>query len=366
MLELEPQISNNKIIQVFLLGLILLFLGIIAYNLSDFLPSLLGAITLYIISRTYNFYLIEKRNWKPWVAALIIILACLVVIILPSYFIIDMLITKIGDASKYTEQFNGFLDKIHNYIFEKTGFNVLSASNKEKIGSFVTKFSAAALNTTVNAITILASTFFILYFMLTKGRVFERILTSISPLKRSNDKKIGEKFRKMVIANAVGIPVVALGQAIVALIGYLIFGAPSPLLLFALTFVGAMIPIVGAAIVYVPIGIFMLANGDTTGGIGVLVYSLVIVGLVDNILRFTVLKKLENIHPLNTVFGIIMGLKIFGFMGLIFGPILISITALLIQIYHDEFSDNVEEKTVDLIHPTTEEPLVEKKIDLEI
>jgi predicted PurR-regulated permease PerM len=87
----------------------------------------------------------------------------------------------------------------------------------------------------------------------------------------------------------------------------------------------------------------MLANGDTTGGAGVIVYGMLIVGLVDNILRFTFLKKLENIHPLNTIFGIILGLKIFGFLGLIFGPILVSITILLMQIYADEFSDNQED-----------------------
>lgn len=69
-------------------------------------------------------------------------------------------------------------------------------------------------------------------------------------------------------------------------------------------------------------------------------------GLVDNVLRFTFLKKLENIHPLNTVFGIILGLKIFGFFGLIFGPILVSITILLMQIYADEFSENQEDAEV--------------------
>ena len=111
-----------------------------------------------------------------------------------------------------------------------------------------------------------------------------------------------------------------------------------------------MIPIVGAAIVYVPVGLFMLANGDTTGGIGVIVFGLAIVGLVDNVLRFTFLKKLENIHPLNTVFGIILGLKIFGFFGLIFGPILVSITILLMQIYADEFSENQEDTELSLIH----------------
>ena len=84
------------------------------------------------------------------------------------------------------------------------------------------------------------------------------------------------------------------------------------------------------------------------------------VGLTDNLLRFTLLKKLEDIHPLNTVFGIILGLNIFGFMGLIFGPILISITILLIQVYRDEFADEDRE----LILPESQE--IEKKIDLSI
>ena len=339
-MDTSSQISNNKIRQVFMLAIILLMLGLILFNLSDFLPSLLGALTLYIISRSFNFYLVEKRNWKPWLAAIAIILIALFVIIIPSYLIVDLLVQKIGNAQQYAAQFNDFVDKVMHYVQNKIDIDILSKENKQKISEFAGKVSTTILNTTLNTLTVISAMFFILYFMLTKARLFERILMGISPLKRSNGKKIGDKFRKLVIANAVGIPVVAIGQAIVAVIGYLIFGAPSPLLLFALTFIGSMIPIVGAAIVYVPIGLFMLASGDTVGGIGVIVFGLVIVGLVDNILRFTFLKKLENIHPLNTVFGIILGLKIFGFFGLIFGPILVSITILLMQIYADEFSEN--------------------------
>jgi predicted PurR-regulated permease PerM len=313
-MDTSSQISNNKIRQVFMLAIILLMLGLILFNLSDFLPSLLGALTLYIISRSFNFYLVEKRNWKPWLAAIAIILIALFVIIIPSYLIVDLLVQKIGNAQQYAAQFNDFVDKVMHYVQNKIDIDILSKENKQKISEFAGKVSTTILNTTLNTLTVISAMFFILYFMLTKARLFERILMGISPLKRSNGKKIGDKFRKLVIANAVGIPVVALGQAIVAVIGYLIFGAPSPLLLFALTFIGSMIPIVGAAIVYVPIGLFMLASGDTVGGIGVIVFGLVIVGLVDNILRFTFLKKLENIHPLNTVFGIILGLKIFGFL----------------------------------------------------
>lgn len=338
-----------------MLAVILLMIGLILYNLSDFLPSLLGAVTLYIISRSFNFHLIEKRKWKPWMAAITIILISLFVIIIPSYLIIDLLVQKIGNAQQYAEQFNGFIDKVSQYIQSKLDIDILSKENKQKISGVVGKISTSILNTTLNTITVISAMFFILYFMLTKARLFERVLMGISPLKRSNGRKIGDKFRKLVIANAVGIPVVALGQAIVAVIGYLIFGAPSPVLLFALTFIGSMIPIVGAAIVYVPVGLFMLANGDTFGGVGVILFGMVVVGLVDNVLRFTFLKKLENIHPLNTVFGIILGLKIFGFFGLIFGPILVSITILLMQIYEDEFSDNQDTPQIVLGNDDDEE-----------
>ena len=354
------QISNNKIRQVFMLAIIILMLGLILFNLSDFLPSLLGAITLYIIARSFNFKLIEEKKWKPWLAALVIILAALVIIILPSYFIIDVLVQKIGNAQQYAEQINSSIDKISHYIQSKLDIDILSKENKQKISEFAGKVSTTIVNTTINMVMVIIAMFFILYFMLTKARLFERILMSISPLKRSNGRKIGTKFRKLVIANAVGIPVVALGQALFALIGYLIFEAPSPILLFVLTFIGSMIPIVGAAIVYVPVGLFMLANGNTTGGIGVIAYGMLVVGLVDNVMRFTFLKKLENIHPLNTVFGIILGLKIFGFFGLIFGPILVSITILLIQIYLDEFSENTENKEEE----KPEEPSIELELEI--
>ena len=354
------QISAVKIKQVFLLLLICSLIALIVYNLALFIPSVLGALTLYVVCRNLNFYLQEEREWKsPWAAAAIIIL-CLIVLIIPVYLLGDMIVERLGDSKSYMEKFNVFLNKIHDYVFSKTRIDLLSKDNLEGIKNSAAKFSTSALSGTFNTLSVVASMFFMLYFMLEKPRVFERVVANAAPLKRANINLIGEKFRKLVMANAVGIPVVALGQGIVALIGYLIFGAPSPMLLFALTAVASMIPIVGAAIVYVPVGIFMIAEGSTGQGVGVLIYCLVAVGLTDNVLRFTLLKKLENIHPLNTVFGIIMGMNLFGFMGLIFGPILVSMTVLLIQVYRDEFSTDENE----LILPEPKE--IEEKIDLSI
>lgn len=353
------QINGTKIKQIFLILIITALLALIVSHLTMFIPSLLGALTLYVITRQLNFYLQETKDWKPVWASFFIILLCLVVLIIPVYLLVDMLMERLGDSKEYLARFAVFIDKIKDFIYTQFNIDIITKENVDKVKDMAAKFSTSAVSGTFNTVTIVLSMFFMLYFMLERPRLFERLIFSAVPLKRANINLIGEKFRKLVMANAVGIPVVALGQGIVALVGYLIFGAPSPMLLFALTAVASMIPIVGAALVYVPIGIFMIAEGNSGAGIGVLIYGLLVVGLTDNVLRFTLLKKLENIHPLNTVFGIIMGMNLFGFMGLIFGPILVSMTLLLIQVYRDEFS---EDDTPPLKLPDGDVP--EEKIDL--
>ena len=356
----DNQISSVAIKQISLLAIILVLAGLICFNLALFIPSVLGAITIYVVCRKYNFYLQEEKKWKSSLAAFVLMFASLIILILPIYFIADLIIDKLGNAQAYMDKFNVFLDKIHSYIQTKTGFDILSQENMDKLKSFVGKFSTSALSGTFNTLTVIMSMYFILYFMLEKPRLFERILTNSAPLKRSNISLLGEKLRKLIMANAIGIPVVAIGQGIVSLIGYLIFGAPGAVLLFALTAASSVIPVVGTAIVYVPVCIFMIAEGNTAQGLGLAIYCVVVVGLTDNLLRFTLLKKLENIHPLNTVFGIIMGMNLFGFMGLIFGPILISFTLLLIQVYRNEFAD--ENAPPDLELPNNQDEIKNKLI----
>lgn len=334
------QIDSVVIKQIALILLICVLVGLICWNLAMFIPAVLGAVTLYIICRKYNFYLIEEKNWKPWLSATVLMLASLIILIIPIYFVIDQLVAKLDNAQVYMQKFNVFLEKIHQFIYQKVGFDILSKENINKVTNFAGTFSTKALSTTFNTFTVISSMYFILYFMFVKPRFFEKIVARAMPFKRTNTKLLGTKFNKLVLANAIGIPVVALGQGVVALVGYWIFGAPSPMLLFGLTALASMLPVVGAAIIYAPVAIFMIAEGQTGPGIGILIWGLILVGVTDNILRFTLLKKLEDIHPLITVFGIIMGLNIFGFMGLIFGPIMMSITVLLIQVYRDEFSED--------------------------
>src|SRR5690606_6569769 len=133
-----------------------------------------------------------------------------------------------------------------------------------------------------------------------------------------------ESTRLVVYANAIGIPVLAACQGIVAVIGYRIFGVQSYLLLGLLTGVFSVVPMVGCAIVWVPVCIFLGSTGHVSSAIGLAIYSFIITGGIDNVLRFTILKKLGDVHPIITTIGIIIGVPMFGFMGFIFGPLLVS------------------------------------------
>lgn len=345
---MKNQISNNKIRQVILLGFILVFLYLIGSNLNEFLPAFLASVTLFVVFRNYYCKLVEIKKWKPWIAVSYLMLISVLVILIPLYYVVDVLVNKLSNSREYVNLVINYAETLHQYVEQKTGFNILNSIDLKKVGEWATAYSSSLVSMTIDLMTTVVMTYFILYFMLINTRKMENAIKIMVPLKRSNINKIGDKFRKMIIANVIGIPVVALGQGLTVLVGYLIFGVSSPFFLFVLTTIASVIPVVGGGIVYIPVALMLLVNNNMVGAVGVLVFGFLSAG-VDNIMRFTFLKKIENIHPLNSVFGIIVGLKLFGFIGLIFGPILISITVMLIQVYHDEFSEKPDNKNLDNI-----------------
>ena len=106
-------------------------------------------------------------------------------------------------------------------------------------------------------------------------------------------------------------------------------------------------------LVYVPVCIYQIASGDVNVGLVLTLYCLVLVGGIDNVLRFTLLKKMANIHPLITVFGVVLGLKIFGVMGLIFGPVMLSLPGILFKIFKIEKSLNQNKSPEDFYKTET-------------
>ena len=222
-------------------------------------------------------------------------------------------------------------------IEQRFDITIASEKNINQLGGTIAQSLPKILGATFNTLTTIVFMYFILYFMLVNGRKMEDSLYEYIPLRDENVSRLGKEVHTMVMSNAIGIPLIAFAQGLVGLAGYLIIGINEPFFWFGVTCITAMLPVVGAALAYVPMAIILFANDQSGKGIALLIFGFGIIGTVDNVLRFTLLKKLGNVHPLTTVFGVIIGLSLFGFIGLIFGPLLISLFMLLLKIYSSEF-----------------------------
>ena len=331
------QIHPNKIRQLFFLSVIILLFIVISKELYSILGAFLGAITLYVLLRNLMIKLTVKFNMKKWLASIILIISSLIIIILPAIWIVSISYEKIQPIINNPTLFNQSFEKIHVYLIQKAHIDILNADNIAKINAFVLGYAKKIVGGTMATLGNIFIMFFVLYFMLVQTLEIETWLRKNVPFNNSNVNKIISESRNLIVSNAIGVPIVAILQGLTGLIGYFIFGVQDFLFLGILTTICSIIPVVGSMIIWVPIMLFQLSLGNTWQGIAIGLWGFLLIGSVDNVARFVLQKKMANVHPLITIFGVFIGINIFGFLGIIFGPILFSIFFLLVKIYIDEF-----------------------------
>jgi predicted PurR-regulated permease PerM len=338
-----PSMFNNRLRQVILLLIIILLAILLLQQLYVFLPGFLGAITLYILLRQYYFNLTIIKKWSKTLVAILFILSSLLLIAIPIYFSIQLVSSKVSGILKNPEEILAKATVIGNKLESITGMKILSDENIRSVEAQAGKIIPKILNSSANILSNFAIMFFLLYFLLKNGREVEKFLDRTIPLKEENVDLLGNETKNMIRANAIGLPVLAIIQGIIAAIGYALFGVKDFALWGFITGVCSLIPIVGTAIIWVPLTAYFFATGNNASGIGLLIYSGVLITNIDYIARLTILKKFMDIHPLITIFGVIVGIGLFGFWGVIFGPLLISYFTILVKIYMNEFGKPANE-----------------------
>jgi len=326
----------EKVRQFFFI-VVLAVMAIILYTyLKSFLPSFLGAITFYVLMRRPMKRMLGN-GWKPASAALILMLFSFIMILFPVFILINTVSSKIGYVIDHATEITGSLVDFLKNIELRVGYHFMNADTIRNLSGLALSELPLILGATVNSIVALVVMYFLLYFMLTNCNQLEDWMEDVLPLRKDNLQRVRHQMNQMVISNAVGIPLIALLQGVAGLILYLILDIKEPLLWFALTAFTSILPLVGSSLAYVPLAIIQFANGETTKGIIILVYGLGVIVTMDNVFRLWLQRRIGNVHPLITLFGVFVGVPLFGFIGLIFGPLLISIFILLMRIYRVEF-----------------------------
>jgi predicted PurR-regulated permease PerM len=258
------------------------------------------------------------------------------IILIPVFTTISMVVPKITLLFTNGSVTMEALKKADAKIQNLTGFKLLNAENLDNLqsraGTFITDFLSQSMSILTD---IVLMYLFLYYFLVNTGKLEEYLEDSI-PLSEDKMDKFANELEAQTRSNAVGIPLLALCQGIVAALGYWIFGIPEPVFWGIMTGFFSLLPMIGSALIWVPAGIYQLSAGSTWQGIGILLFGALIIGLIDNVFRFVFQKKFADIHPLITVFGVIVGLQLFGLVGLIFGPLLISYFLILLKIVQEE------------------------------
>jgi predicted PurR-regulated permease PerM len=175
------------------------------------------------------------------------------------------------------------------------------------------------------------------YSLYLAGPRVRRFLRDLAPLDPERTDSVLEVLRTTTVAALSGGVVVALVQGLLAGVGYVIAGVPSPVLWGMLTCLAALVPVGGAALVWVPAVGWLFLVGETGSAVFLLVFSALLVSTLDNILRPWLLSRQGGvaIHPLLLLFAVLGGIGLFGMSGIVFGPLLIAFLTTLAYLYRE-------------------------------
>lgn len=314
--------------------ILLVFLGgVIIYAVKGIIGALLGTIVMYTIFRPLNSWMVERLKWRrPLVAILIMVLSFLI-IVLPFLGIGTLLTNKAIDLLKNPEWINNIVNAINEFAGDKLGKPDLIQEQLERSASYLGGLFTKLISGAAGLFLDITVMYFLLYFILVNFRSFERGLVRYSPFKIENALRFGTELRNITYSNVIGQTFIALVQGASLALGFWIFGFQDPLFWGVICAILSFIPLLGPPLIFVPAAVIAFSQGENLAAIGLLIYGFVIVINIDNVLRLVIAKRVGDIHPIITVVGVIIGIPLFGIMGLVYGPLLLSYFLITVRIY---------------------------------
>jgi predicted PurR-regulated permease PerM len=325
---------NEKFKQVVFLLIIVFLACLIIGELKYFASSILGGFTLYVILRNPHRSLV-KKGWGNTLTTAVLLTLTFAFLIIVVGGLLSIVYSKVKHL--HPQFILDGLRHIRDMVAQKWGYNIFSEDIIQKAiaatGNILPRILSATGNVLANVVMIL----FVLFFMLQQSVPFEQGIESFLPVSQESVQLLKKEAHNIILSNAVGIPLIMFGQALTAGLSYWILGAGDPVIWGVMTGFFGLIPVIGTGGIWAPLAINLIIGGNIWQGIVLIIYGACIVSSIENLVRMVFLKKKANIHPLVTLFGVIIGMSLFGFWGIIFGPLMISGFFLLINIYKKEF-----------------------------
>jgi len=334
---------------VFTLSLVMSFLVFRPYLGLMVFAGVLAVLMLPVYRKLKRYF-----RGNATLASLSTVFLALVVILLPMAFIAGTLVTEavqLFNSVRGQVNFSAVADSLSRILGPEHA-QAIAEEATQRVRDVATYAQPFVSGLTSNIVAVFSNTFaFVLgffimlmgmYYLLKDGPALKRTLLDLSPLTDEDDSTIFDRVIDAIKAVAYGQFVVSIIKGFIGGIAFFALGLPAPVFWGTMIALTNFIPAVGTALVTVPFIVYLFATGQLVHGIVLSAISVLVIGLVDNFLTPQVMKSRIRIHPMMILLSMLGGLSFFGPMGLFFGPIALSVTMAMIDIYKKEFRTSVE------------------------
>lgn len=348
------------------LGFFALLAAIVLWGLwkvlESFVTPILLAAVIVVLTRSLYERLRRRLNGRDRMAAILMILAVTVVIILPTAVLLVMLIDQATSLVAVLQKTNvqevinstHLAERLQRYIPgvrlpSKLDLQGGFLSILRQLPGIVASRGGAVLGGVADLIMGYFFMLFAMFFFYSDGERFVRQLEYLSPLPKRYGDELILKFKQVITSTFRGHVLTALAQGVLTGIGLAICGVPGGVFWAAVATIFALVPLVGAAVVWVPAAIYLFIDASYHGtgmgwGIFMVLWGVGPVSLIDNFIRPWAMKSGSDMPAVLLLFSIIGGIRAFGIMGILLGPLIFALVASVIEIYKDFFGTTLDKQ----------------------
>ncbi len=335
---------NHQKSELYFLFILLAGIFILAFLIfKPFIYALVLATVFATVFRPIHTRVLTAVGNKQSVAALLSTILVLVVVIVPLTFVgvqIFSEATQLYSSLVSNGGANDLTRAVSEGIQKVTGFSPVPIEFSGNINQYLQQGLSWLLQHLgllfANVARAVISTFIFLialYYIFKDGAKLKRAVVSLSPLQDIHDETIFSKLSLAVNSIIKGSLAVALVQGVLTAIGFTLFGVPNPTLWGSVATIGALVPGVGTTLVLLPAALYLFLNGQIVSMVGLLIWGMTAVGLVDNFLGPKVVGRGTHLHPFLILLSILGGIGFFGPIGFVLGPLVLSLLFAFLDIY---------------------------------
>ncbi len=333
------EFSDKDVKRMIVLALIAALGILVFFIIRPIILSIFGGLIL-----AYIFYPINRKVYSITgmrnLSASIVTILVLIIVIVPVWFLTPIIVQQIFSLFSLFQALE--ITKIFQIIFPNASAQFVTQVSLTA-DTFVTKATSGILNYFLDFLLdfpiILLQGFLVglvFFFSLRDGDKFQQFVSEISPLNKSHEKVLVEQFKNLTDSLIYGHIITGLIQGLVAGVGFYIFGIKNALVLTLLAIILSIIPLVGPAIIWIPLSVYLFTTGNTNIALAFLAYNAIIVSTIDNIIKPYIVAKRSSESLIAIFIGMIGGLLVFGILGLVIGPLVITYFITLLKAYKDK------------------------------